>query len=162
MKTASSKAKGRPRKCRRCAKDYELLFYGQKVCEVCRQKCSGCEKILTEENQDSRSKKLGKSFRCKECVAREVRNSTGRQAWQKNYDLRRHYGLTLEEFHHMAKDGCEICRSNEKLVVDHDHDTGKVRGVLCSRCNTGLGMFKDSREFLFNAYWYLGGGDENC
>ena len=52
---------------------------------------------------------------------------------------------------------CAICQKtdNRKLVVDHDHRTGKVRGLLCSSCNTGLGCFKDDQEYLTSAIRYL-------
>src|SRR3990167_1168850 len=44
---------------------------------------------------------------------------------------------------------CQICgRGDERLGVDHDHQTNKVRGYLCKRCNFGLGSFKDSLELL--------------
>jgi hypothetical protein len=50
---------------------------------------------------------------------------------------------------------CVICGENEKLVVDHDHATGEVRGMLCSSCNLGLGKFKDDPELLEYARIYL-------
>jgi hypothetical protein len=50
---------------------------------------------------------------------------------------------------------CVICGSEEKLVVDHDHVTGKVRGMLCNHCNRGLGHFKDSPMLLEFAAQYL-------
>ena len=50
---------------------------------------------------------------------------------------------------------CVICGSQEPLVVDHDHKTGKVRGMLCNHCNRGLGHFRDSPMLLEFAAQYL-------
>ena len=50
---------------------------------------------------------------------------------------------------------CVICGSNEKLVVDHDHQTGKIRGMLCNHCNRGLGHFRDDPMLLEFAAQYL-------
>ncbi len=50
---------------------------------------------------------------------------------------------------------CAICRSRHNLVVDHDHYTGLIRGVLCNTCNSGLGMFHDSPRKLRRAIRYL-------
>jgi hypothetical protein len=50
---------------------------------------------------------------------------------------------------------CVICGSEEPLVVDHDHVTGKVRGMLCGHCNRGLGHFRDSPELLEFAVQYI-------
>lgn len=68
------------------------------------------------------------------------------------------YGLKLSDFSAMysAQDGkCAICREEKELVVDHDHETGKVRGLLCGSCNTGLGRFGDSVVLLLYAAGYL-------
>lgn len=50
---------------------------------------------------------------------------------------------------------CVICGSGEKLVVDHDHKTGQIRGMLCNHCNKGLGHFKDDPMLLEFAAQYL-------
>jgi hypothetical protein len=50
---------------------------------------------------------------------------------------------------------CEICGSEEKLVVDHDHNSGLVRGMLCNHCNRGLGHFRDDVARLEKAKQYL-------
>lgn len=73
--------------------------------------------------------------------------------------LRKGYGLTVEQFNEMAKNGCQICgagpTTKKRLHVDHDHVTGKVRGVLCDPCNRGLGCFRDDTGKLFKALLYL-------
>ena len=69
------------------------------------------------------------------------------------------YGLTDEQIEQMAlaqSRKCAICgREPDKLVVDHNHDTGKVRGLLCHTCNTALGKFRDSQDILSAAIRYL-------
>ena len=52
-------------------------------------------------------------------------------------------------------DKCVICGSDEKLVVDHNHSTGDIRGMLCNHCNRGLGHFRDNPELLEFARIYL-------
>ena len=72
------------------------------------------------------------------------------------------YKLTPEEYERMksTQNGrCAICKniSKKNLSVDHDHTTGKVRGLLCGRCNTMLGMACDSELVLESAIKYLHG-----
>ena len=76
--------------------------------------------------------------------------------------LKRLYGITLEEYKaRMLKQDsrCAICggvnKSGKQLAVDHHHITGKVRGLLCSNCNNGLGLFQDNPELLNKAAAYI-------
>jgi hypothetical protein len=84
--------------------------------------------------------------------------------------LKRTYGITIETYEHMLEDQnhrCKICggegflmdrdRHKIKLVVDHCHVTGAVRGLLCHNCNRALGLLKDSKETLLSAIAYLEG-----
>lgn len=75
------------------------------------------------------------------------------------HGLKKKYGLTLDDFEQMRQSqggGCAICRSTEeKLVVDHCHSTGKVRGLLCGSCNTGIGHLGDTAESVSRAVSYL-------
>lgn len=88
-----------------------------------------------------------------------------RKASRKNF-LMKKYNLTVEEHENMikAQDGkCAICKEIPKTsksnltgyCVDHCHKTGKVRGILCDRCNLALGYLKDDIEILNNAIKYL-------
>jgi len=59
----------------------------------------------------------------------------------KRYELKKKYNLSLEDYESMLEaqnNRCAICDSEEKLVVDHDHETGIVRGLLCYSCNRNL------------------------
>ena len=71
------------------------------------------------------------------------------------------YGLSEEAYQDMIRrqqGACACCHEVKRLVIDHDHDTGKIRGLLCSTCNTGLGHFSDSLDKLQKAIVYL----ESC
>jgi hypothetical protein len=74
---------------------------------------------------------------------------------------RNSYGLTMDEVEVMRAKGCGICGTVEwmgrhsQAHIDHDHATGRVRGVLCHDCNTGLGKFRDDPELLAAAIRYL-------
>ena len=91
---------------------------------------------------------------------------------QSNYNLFANYGITKEEYERMEIETgglCSICglaptggrNKHRKFAVDHDHKTGKVRGLLCWRCNSGLGCFADSTERLSAAVRYLEKSNDN-
>lgn len=69
-----------------------------------------------------------------------------------NPDIRREF---YRQQHERTGGQCEICGLKDRLVVDHDHHTGKCRGLLCYRHNTGMGMFEDNPNLLERAATYL-------
>jgi hypothetical protein len=109
--------------------------------------CSDCkvDKPLDEFSVD-RSRKLGREYICKPC--RHIRNRKNK------------YGLSQDQYKEMVNStpACPICGSEEPLVIDHDHSTSEVRGLICDSCNLGLGKFKDNIESLKNAIAYLENG----
>lgn len=139
------------------------------------KKCSVCklEKDFSE-FYNYKAKKDGKSYRCKSC------DDSARKKWAsanplkakqsaRERQLKHKYGIDFEEYSRLLKeqDGCcAICKEDRNrtsgdnpekwnYAVDHDHSTGKVRGLLCNQCNRGLGMFKDEPELLEKALQYL-------
>ncbi len=79
-----------------------------------------------------------------------------------DYSLRKEYGISLEKYSEIAlrqNNVCAICKEPEvrkrRLSVDHCHKTGKVRGLLCDRCNNGIARFDDNVEVLKRAIKYL-------
>lgn len=81
---------------------------------------------------------------------------------QRNSAFKKRYGITLDEYMAMFRDQgcvCATCgKTNENghaLSVDHDHKTGKVRGLLCQRCNYALGYIDDSVEIAKKMIEYL-------
>ncbi len=91
------------------------------------------------------------------------RDKVERRHKDKVKHLRRVYGITREKYDEMVKQQnnlCAICKKpddvlDRELCVDHDHKTNKIRGLLCTHCNTGLGQFKDSITMLETAVDYL-------
>jgi len=120
----------------------------------------------------------GWSYKCKTCQAayRKVYYEANREVfsertrlWISNHPerakfiahrshIKRTYGLTLEEYDRLRlrDDGrCHLCGIVDGTGVDHNHETGIVRGWLCKACNTGLGLFRDSPDMLRRALGYM-------
>ncbi len=147
------------------AKGYTSLDPGWKICTDCREK-----KPITE-FQKQKSGSQGVQCRCRPCANAKAaqwrvehpfysaqRTSTGyfRETvrWRR---IKQRYGLTEEQFHALeaAQDErCAICGKQGRLVVDHCHASGKVRGLLCNPCNAAL-AFVEAAGWLESAQAYL-------
>ena len=102
----------------------------------------------------------GLTAHCKECD----RKAPWRQEkTRRDYDYKRKYGISLEDYNEMFYEqhgSCGICGKHQeelrgRLCVDHSHETGEVRGLLCQECNSALGMLGDSIESIQKAMEYL-------
>jgi len=105
--------------------------------------------------------------RCKDCCKKEAIVSRKNSPNKRDIVLRSKYGITLDQFVQMFKDQngqCKICSTSfnfeeygqpGSFCVDHDHNTGAVRGLLCAHCNRGIGQFKENLQFIKNAVIYL-------
>lgn len=107
--------------------------------------------------------RLVSSYDCKVCHTRLSRNAGRKNALERTNTFRmRVYGLGNVDVDKMITNQngkCLICKNEFKDKnaphLDHNHKTGLVRGMLCTRCNTGLGLFKDDIQNLENAIAYL-------
>jgi len=99
---------------------------------------------------------------CKDCYKQKYQNED-RKKYIKFYLKKRNFGISESEYNTMLKtqnNCCAICGIDRKAItkdfaIDHCHSTGKIRGLLCSNCNIGIGMFNDNIDVLNKAIKYL-------
>jgi hypothetical protein len=133
-----------------------------KTCYHCKT-----EKPFSEFHKD-RSRKDGYGNECKICSSER-----GKEQYQKNKEkilemcrdarLKRQYGIDVNEYNKLLEEqngkcaicGSEECTSGKNFAIDHNHQTGEVRGLLCRACNLALGHLQDSPRLVKNAYQYL-------
>ena len=132
-------------------------FISEEVSKGTIYKCKTCE-VGKLANAFYYRRDYGKVYiptkRCKEC--------------EKNYQRERIFGLDRNTYDNLLKsqeDCCSICGVSQEdyskqgyrdnFAVDHCHSTGKIRGLLCDKCNRGLGFFNDNTEHLKSAVKYL-------
>lgn len=144
------------------------------VCET--KQCTKCLSVKTLEHFTKRGDYPDRyRSQCKECTRSSNNNRyhtkyAGPSHRKRGYKhvLKNKYGLTPQEFSSLLESQeseCLICSSKledmfkhtegKRAVVDHCHDTGKVRGILCGTCNTGIGNLQDSTKLLEKAIEYL-------
>jgi hypothetical protein len=132
-----------------------------------RKVCSGCkvEKDLSLFPNDKRVKS-GIKAQCKACVSvinkknREIRGWTEKD---RDVRLQRAFGLKPGQYAEMLEEQdykCAVCGATEqenkkRLAVDHCHKTGKIRKLLCHKCNCALGMVDDNKDTLSSLISYL-------
>lgn len=133
------------------------------------KKCTTCKEIkdISEFTKDT-SAKSGLNTQCKKCrkVVKDKWIEENKELYSriiKNSQLKKKYGITLEEYNKMYNEQegcCAICdkhstESKLSLAVDHCHLTGKIRGLLCNVCNSAIGKLKDDEDLLLKAVEYL-------
>lgn len=134
--------------------------------------CAQCKKTrLIKFFYKAKDTRTGFTRCCKECDLKRLKEShKANPSNQRIRDYKKRFGdtFTLPMFKQMEKEQnnlCAICFREErahhqsgtlkKLAVDHDHMTGKIRGLLCSACNTAIGKLRDNVEVLKSAINYL-------
>jgi hypothetical protein len=132
--------------------------------------CIDCRNLLGRENYRKHLEKRKTKSRTyyathkEEIRIRSKKYAARHPLEKKAHALRFNYGITLEQYEAMVaaqEDCCAICGNppsdKRKLAVDHNHDTGAVRGLLCTTCNVGIGALKDDLRLLRAAVNYLEG-----
>ena len=126
--------------------------------------CTICTKVLEKESFPP-SRWLLKRSQCTKCSSNNSKKNPERPDRQRRNKLKYRYNTTPEELETLAvkqKYRCAVCGDKKSkistksgLVVDHDHKTGKIRGLLCDSCNILLGKAKDDTHILYLAAGYL-------
>lgn len=148
-----------------CGGEGNPLLYEMKPCSCCKE-----VKPLTSFYRDPRAKN-GLNSQCKPCCYKAGQRWSAkhpealariRKKSSRKERLKRFYGLTVADYEVLIlKSGgkCAVCQnpfpSIKQRHIDHDHVTGKIRGLLCQRCNNALGLLDDSPERLRAAAAYL-------
>ena len=151
--------------------------------------CNHCKSFKSIEEFWKRKNTKDNRFGCcavcerKKAIERSIKNNTIKKydpvkakAWKienqskvKNQWLKMYYSMSLEEYNKLFEEQegrCAICGKHQSylkkgLSVDHDHVTGKIRGLLCNNCNAGIGLLKDDIKLLTIAINYLNGTKNN-
>ena len=123
--------------------------------------CASERRVIQWEKQTQEERKE----KMKVYMAKQ-KQKPGYKEREKNYSLKKQFGITLDDYNTMLfeQNGCcAICNTHhtefsKALAVDHCHETGKVRGLLCTCCNSAIGKFRDDIELLKSAIKYLNNG----
>lgn len=114
--------------------------------------CGRCKQVLPEGNFTMYKNGKVHAY-CKPCKSDHFKN------YQKTIGRFKRHGITKEIYEQMYSQQlgkCFICKStNAELHIDHNHNTGKVRSLLCKECNMALGLIKENKETLKNMIKYL-------
>lgn len=123
-----------------------------KECYTCKE-----AKDLEEFHRDSK-RPDGRRGNCKPCkqAKDKIWNDANKER-NFHYKTLSKYGISGERYRELmaTSDCCEVCGSETRVCYDHDHDTMEFRGVLCQKCNTGVGLLGDSLEDVLRMVDYL-------
>lgn len=137
--------------CKTCSSDQRYVSNGH---------CVECSKYKNNMQRQDAADKYAKSEKGKEQQKRARAKYNTRR---RDIVLQKTYGISLNDYNNLyisQKECCAICEKHQttfskNLFVDHCHSTGKVRGLLCHKCNSGLGQFEDNKAYLEKAILYL-------
>lgn len=141
----------------------KFRWYECSHCTILFKNCHVCGEVVTKDTYVRNHHE----WICKDCKNARFRrnnslNKEARRASNLKWVYRTQYGISVEEFESLLNEQnskCAICKqecsTGKNLAIDHDHTSGMVRGLLCSRCNRGLGLFSDNPEMLEVAAKYL-------
>lgn len=137
------------KKCPRCGKLLENSeFYVQKSGRHKGKLTSWCKKCCSKQSAERYKNNIEK---CREEHRNWANKNKDKVAFTKAKSA---YGITKEEYDSLIRK-CQICGSEKNLVIDHSHQSGRIRGMLCNSCNKGLGLFRDNPALLERASDYV-------
>jgi len=147
------------RRCYKCKVDFpatlEYFYESRKGSGKLGRSCKDCDKLYARNwHHTHKEHALTRNRQWKQ------ENSARNAEVTSQRDMLRYHGITKEEANLLYSffDTCAVCGDSlldKKKNIDHNHETGRIRGVLCTRCNLSLGNFKDSVEVLQRALDYL-------
>jgi hypothetical protein len=144
--------------CATCKKPFIAKFVGTRFCGKGGKKCTSGKPAVKRKWNRKTLKVLSPGEMIKVVPLPDKKRKEQTPLSRDRY-YRKTYGITLDQYNQMelAQDGrCGICGGVAKILfVDHCHTTGRVRGLLCIACNSGLGHFRDSIGALRTAIIYL-------
>ncbi len=140
-----------------------------KVCNICGESKPLSAYYTTRFKSVSDPTKKYYHGKCKKCYIKK-----GQEIYDpvknRDYNLQYRYGITLEEYNTMLEEQngeCAVCGTDDPkgrqsgrgkvkgFYVDHNHETGEIRGLLCNNCNRSIGLFNDDPSILEKAVLYL-------
>ena len=137
--------------------------------------CASCAETIRIKSSSEKTNKVRsyhKLYRLKpENIAKEkIRNAKRRSdpkyidkiAYNNFLNRLSKYGITEDFYTKECEKGCQICKSKERLHIDHDHSTKKFRGILCGKCNQGIGLLNENIDTLQKAIIYLQNNNKQC
>lgn len=166
-------------KCRQCVNEQHAKLYqvkkkhyesgGYKIPDT--KMCIHCKTVMAIDefhiNIDSKDRH---DSVCRQCAKKKMGKwYIKNKGYTRNYGLRRRYGITSDEYNeilNLQNGVCKICKNKERVVdkrtntikalaVDHNHTTGRIRGLICQKCNTTISRVNESVELLRTMAKYL-------
>lgn len=154
--------KGKPYyMCKECEREYMLEYRKRRREHINKQHSEYMKIYMSNSDNKLRLREKARNYQRKRLNIAEdkFRGPNQLEKGQTKYtksdiDKMSRYGLTPEQFDALPNE-CEVCGSTTRLCIDHDHITGKFRGVLCQSCNLALGHLHDNPDIIVKLLNYL-------